>query len=670
MSHLLLRAILVRRKNGFGLLYTSTSFHENLINLISGSSRERQSFGAGIILEQPFNRLLIHGSAANYLNWNCGLVISNIHTSCLVLHNRGFSTSGDKLIESDLHAAENSSHSVKSSVDLDDDCTTIGCFEKSYVDPGDVLVTKKTYGKPVDFTKIEISKLPVVMIIGRPNVGKSALFNRLIRRREALVYNTPNDHVTRDVREGVAKLGDLRFKVLDSAGLEAEASSGSILHRTAGMTASVLSRSQFAIFLTDGRFGLHPLDLEVGKWLRKHAPQIKPIVVMNKCESLFDASGSLMAAASEMLRLGFGDPIAISAETGLGLPDLYQSLRPVLEDYMLQVLNGTQDDSYSEDSCSTEVDESKLPLQLAIVGRPNVGKSTLLNTLLQEDRVLVGPEAGLTRDSIRTQFEYQGRQIYLVDTAGWLQRTKQDKGPASLSIMQSRKNLLRAHIIALVLDAEEIANARRSMKHAEVVIARRAVEEGRGLVVIVNKMDLLRGKRKSSLCEKVMEAVPLEIQTIIPQITGIPVIFTSAVEGRGRTAVLRQVVDTYEKWCSRLPTARLNRWLLKVMSRHSWKDQAAQPKIKYFTQVKARPPTFVAFVRGKTELSDTDIRFLTKSLKEDFDLGGIPIRIMQRSVTRRDGSGSGNGSINSKKSKSVGKMVERVSSEKRSMLVE
>ncbi|CAJ1941607.1 unnamed protein product [Sphenostylis stenocarpa] len=528
----------------------------------------------------------------------------------------------------------------------------------------------------LDFTQVQITRLPTVVIIGRPNVGKSALFNRLIRRREALVYNTPDDHVTRDIREGVAKLGDLRFRVLDSAGLEAEASSGSILHRTASMTAKVLARSHFALFLTDARAGVHPLDLEVGKWLRKHAPQIKPIVAMNKSESLFDANDSLATAANEMCRLGFGDPVAISAETGIGMPDLYMSLRPLLENYMLRVSNdideGDHENNHDEDD-NLDVDKSKLPLQLAIVGRPNVGKSTLLNALLQEDRVLVGPEAGLTRDAIRTQFEFQGRTIYLVDTAGWLQRTKQEKGAASLSIMQSRRSLLRAHIIALVLDAEEIVNARRSMKHAEVVIARRAVEEGRGLVVIVNKMDLLRGKHKSLSYEKVMEVVPQEIQTIIPQVTGIPVVFISALEGRGRTTVLNQVIDTYEKWCSRLPTARLNRWLQKaiipsslfVMSRHSWKDQAAQPKVKYFTQVKARPPTFVAFVRGKTQLSDTDIRFLTKSLKEDFDLGGIPIRIMQRSVTRKDTSGT------NKTSHSAGRVVaERIVSDKRSVLVE
>ncbi|XVE51993.1 hypothetical protein DITRI_Ditri02bG0084400 [Diplodiscus trichospermus] len=521
------------------------------------------------------------------------------------------------------------------------------------------------YQKPIDFTQVDINLLPTVMIVGRPNVGKSALFNRLIRRREALVYNTPDDHVTRDIREGLAKLGDLRFRVLDSAGLETEASSGSILSRTASMTANVLARTQFAIFLIDVRTGLHPLDQEVGKWLRKHAPGINLIVAMNKCESLNCDTNSFAEAAIEAQILGFREPIAISAETGLGMTALYEALRPRLEGYMVKVLDGScsQDENFNQNSDSSKVDESKLPLQLAIVGRPNVGKSTLLNTLLQEDRVLVGPEAGLTRDSVRAQFHYQGRTVYLVDTAGWLQRVDRQKGPASLSIMQSRKNLMRAHVVALVLDAKEIAKASRSMTHAEVVIARQAVEEGRGLVVIVNKMDLLKGKGNSTLYKKVKESVPQEIQMVIPQVTGIPVVFISAIEGRGRAAVMSQVIDTYEKWCLRLPTARLNRWLRKVMSRHSWKDQGAQTKIKYFTQVKARPPTFVAFMSGKTPLSDTYIRFLTKSLKEDFDLGGIPIRIMQRFVPRVTG-----GSCN-KSGHCIGRAVERTPSDKRSDLV-
>lgn len=539
----------------------------------------------------------------------------------------------------------------------------IGNLEDSNVGFDDVAPTDGPQIKDgnknlVEFTKVDVNLLPTVILVGRPNVGKSALFNRLIRRREALVYNTPDDHVTRDFREGIAKLGDLRFRVLDSAGLEMASTSGSILGRTADMTANVLARSQFAIFLIDVRAGLHPMDLEVGKWLRRHAPGICTILVMNKSESLDDGAGLLASAAGEAYELGFGDPIAISAETGLGMAELYESLRPLLEDYMLQVL----DDKGSQENSSCDVEESKLPLQLAIVGRPNVGKSTLLNTLLQENRVLVGPEAGLTRDSVRAQFQFQGRTVYLVDTAGWLQRTKQEKGPASLSVMQSRKSIMRAHVVALVLDAEEIANARSSMKHAEVVIARRAVEEGRGLVVIVNKMDLLRGRKNSKLYEKVMEAVPEEIQMVIPQVTGIPVVFISALEGRGRISVMRQVIDTYEKWCLRLSTARLNRWLRKVMSRHSWKDQAAQPKIKYFTQVKARPPTFVAFMGGKTQLSNTDLRFLTKSLKEDFDLGGIPIRIMQRSIPKKLG-----GIGNTKSTSSAGRTAERVSSDKRSV---
>ncbi|KAH6799129.1 GTP-binding protein [Perilla frutescens var. frutescens] len=512
----------------------------------------------------------------------------------------------------------------------------------------------------IDFTKIPIEKLPTVMIIGRPNVGKSALFNRLIRRREALVYNTPNDHVTRDIRDGIAKLGDLRFRVLDSAGLEAEASSGSVLGRTAAMTGYVLAKAHCALFLIDARDGIHPLDLDVGKWLRKHAPGMKTIVVMNKAELLDNITGSLDAAAGEAYTLGFGDPIALSAETGFGLAELCEALRPPLEDYVLQKIKVLDEDTCVDSSYADENIDSKIPLQLAIVGKPNVGKSTLLNALLQENRVLVGPEAGLTRDSIRVEFQYEGRNIYLVDTAGWLERTKQDKGPSSLSIVQSRKNLMRAHVVALVLDAEKILKAKRSMNHAEVVIARRTVEEGRSLVVVVNKTDLLNAKQY----DRVVNAVPEEIQSVIPQVTGIPVVFVSALEGKGRTAMMRQVVDTYEKWCCRLPTARLNRWLRKVMSRHSWKDQSAQPKIKYFTQVKARPPTFVAFVSGKVQLSDSDLRFLTKSLKEDFDLGGIPLRVVQRNVPRR-GEGT---RAPSKNTRAAEKTRERMISDKRGVV--
>ncbi|KAJ8556034.1 hypothetical protein K7X08_022792 [Anisodus acutangulus] len=360
--------------------------------------------------------------------------------------------------------------------------------------------------------------------------------------------------------------GETADELLDNRStlLEAEASSGSVLRRTAEMTGNVLSRTQLALLLVDARDGVLPMDLDVGKWLRKNAPGMKTIVVMNKAESLVDCDGTLAAAAGGAYNLGFGDPIALSAETGLVMAELHETLRPLLEEYVVQ--NNLCDDEIQEndENDSSEDMESKLPLRLAIVGRPNVGKSTLLNKILQEDRVLVGPEAGLTRDSIRAEFQYEGRTVYLVDTAGWLEKTKQqEKGPASLSIMQSRKHLMRAHVIVLVLDAEEIAKDRRRMKHVEVVIARRLVEEGHGLVVIVNKMDLLRGKENSKFYKSVIEAVPPEIQTVIPQVTGIPVVFVSALEGNSQIAVMNQVVETYEKWCLRLPTARLNRWLCK-----------------------------------------------------------------------------------------------------------
>lgn len=649
MSHSWVRALSSRKRHyGVGILHRSISSSSGCCCSHFSKVNNENNTLFTVSFRSLFNNAnIINGNALIPLDLKCCPLAPRWH------HYRGYGS----VVQQKMPELVSGSGEDVTSSDLEqlNFCSDDGGTDKK---------VKVVYEKPIDFTKIDMNLLPTVIIVGRPNVGKSALYNRLIRRREALVYNTPDDHVTRDIREGVAKLGDLRFKVLDSAGLETEAASGSILQRTTSMTANVLARTQFAVFLIDVRAGLHPLDLDVGRWFRKHAPGIKPIVAMNKSESLCDGVGSICDAADEARMLGFGDPIAISAETGLGMAALHDALHPLIEDYMLEVLNNNcdQDNGYGPshvDDVAGEVDESKLPLQLAIIGRPNVGKSTLLNTLLQEERVLVGPEVGLTRDSVRTQFQYEGRTIYLVDTAGWLQRTGLEKGPSSLSVMQSRKNLMRAQVVALVLDAEEVVKARRSMTHAEVVIARRAVEEGRGLVVIVNKMDLLKGKQNSTLFDKVMEAVPLEIQTVIPQITGIPVVFTSALEGRGRIAVMRQVIDTYEKWCSRLSTSRLNRWLRKVMSRHSWKDQAAQPKIKYLTQVKARPPTFVAFTSGKTQLSDTDLRFLTKSLKEDFDLGGIPIRIMQRSVPRK-GDGS-----RSKSTPSAGRMADRFLSDKR-----
>ncbi|KAG0608024.1 hypothetical protein M758_8G072000 [Ceratodon purpureus] len=541
-----------------------------------------------------------------------------------------------------------------------------------------------------------IDTLSKVMLVGRPNVGKSALFNRLTKRREALVYNTPDSHVTRDVREGVAKLGDMRFRVMDTAGLETDAGSESVLARTAGITAAALRDCQIALFLIDGRAGVQPLDADVGKWLRKLAPNVRVKVLLNKAEGMHDdASGSLMAAMGEAHSLGFGTPVAVSAESGQGLADLYEDLRPWVERAQEEMLakraaaklreeasavletelelrgdepagsgpenevglKAVEDDFESiegypkEDFDSNEIDEleaklnskeeeneallseaelKRVPMQLAIAGRPNVGKSTLLNSLLLEERVLTGPEPGLTRDSIRVEFEYEGQKIFLVDTAGWMQRSKLKEGPAALSAMNARRNVQRAHVVALVLDAEEIAQTKKSMRHTEAALAQWVVQEGRGLVVVVNKMDLLAGSEQARLRSLVMKAVPEEIQKLLPQVTGVPIVFVSALEGKGRSAIMRHVNESYRLWCVRLPTAKLNRWLRKVMSRHPKGGEGHGAKVRYMTQVKARPPTFVVFVSGQGKLDDTELRFLASALREDFGLVGVPIRVFQR----------------------------------------
>lgn len=476
-------------------------------------------------------------------------------------------------------------------------------------------------------TKVEM--LPRVMIVGRPNVGKSALFNRLTKRREALVYNTPDGHVTRDVREGVAKIGDLRFVVCDTAGLETDSDPDSVLVRTAGITSSAFSKCHLALFLIDGRAGLQPLDIEVGNWLRKQNVPVPMVLIMNKAEGLHsDATGMLLSTLGEAHGLGFGDPIAVSAETGEGLTDLYETLRPLLEQAQ-EYINATQELS------PDEMSEGSLPLQLAIAGRPNVGKSTILNSLLRQERVLTGPEPGLTRDAVRVKFNYDNKTVYLVDTAGWMQRAQIKQGPAALSAMHARRSLMRSNIVVLVLDGQEVAKARKSMLHSEVALARWVTQEGRGLVVVVNKMDLLKGKEQAELRKKVMKAVPEEINTILPQVEGIPIIFVSALEGKGRAAIMRKVFESYERWNARLPTARLNNWLQKVLSRHPRKGEGGYgAKMRYITQVKARPPTFVVFVTGAGDIEETDLRFVASALREDFNLGGIPIRVIPRHTRR------------------------------------
>eukprot|EP00850_Spirogloea_muscicola_P003083 SM000012S25345 [mRNA] locus=s12:529660:533338:+ [translate_table: standard] len=509
--------------------------------------------------------------------------------------------------------------------------------------------------------------LPAVALVGRPNVGKSTLFNRLTRRREALVTDTPGGHVTRDVREGVTMLGGLHFRVLDTAGLEPTAELGSVLSRGATLTKSTLHSCAAALLLVDGRTGVLPADLEVAAWLRCNAhPSMHLVAVVNKAEGFGD---TILAAVGEAHALGLGEPLAISAETREGLGDLHDRLAMVLEAAerkQLEAVDGgcaklenawtladDVDVNEATGGATGEDDEKveggamkaegltaaaqKLPLQLAVAGLTNVGKSTLVNCMLGEERVLTGPERGLTRDAVRLHFEHQGLPIWLVDTAGWMQRARLTDKATSLAAMDAKRSLLRAHVVLLVLDAVEARPLLLAIQRSKLELDNGGKEgpeasrgcscqEGRALVIAVNKMDALAPVEQAAARKMLVKAVPQEVEAALPQVAGIPIVYLSAKTGAGQNKLMPAVMRAYERWCTRLPTSQLNRWLLKITARTS-AAQGHAAKIRYLTQVKARPPTFVAFITGSNDLASTELRSMASALREDFDLGGVPVRV-------------------------------------------
>ncbi|XP_002976821.2 uncharacterized protein LOC9649939 [Selaginella moellendorffii] len=486
----------------------------------------------------------------------------------------------------------------------------------------------------ISFEKIEeeakraVEPMPSVIILGRPNVGKSSLYNRLVHRKEAIVYDTPDSHVTRDIREGSAKLSDLRFKVFDSAGLETSEEGETVLARTTGLTATFLRTCHAALFLIDGRAGVSPLDKEAVMWFRKLNLNLPVVLVVNKAEKI-TGDHQIMANIAESYSLGLGDPVPVSAETGEGLADLFQRLQPIL-------------DAAKEKLVDEEEEEEKSlggqkPLRLAIAGRTNVGKSTVINSLLRKERVLTGPEPGLTRDAITIDFEFNKKPVRLVDTAGWIQRSQLEEGPMALSAMLARRSLMTAHVVAIVLDAQEIAQSKMTLRNSEAALARWVTDEGRALIIVVNKMDVLKGQKNADLRKKLMEAVPKEIQLTLPQVLGVPIIFVSALKGRGRSTIMKLAFEAYDKWCTRVSTPRLNRWLHKVLARHPKRKDEKRAKPRYITQVKARPPTFVLFVAGFYSLEDHELRFISNAIREDFNMGGIPVRVIQRTKKELEG---------------------------------
>jgi GTP-binding protein len=438
-----------------------------------------------------------------------------------------------------------------------------------------------------------------VAIVGRPNVGKSTLFNRLVGRRLALVDDLPG--VTRDRREGVASLGDLSFKVIDTAGLE-DAERKTLSARMQAQTAAAMAQADAVLFVVDARDSATAADRAFANLVRRSG---KPtILVANKSESRAGAAGAL-----ESYALGLGEPVAISAEHGDGLVDLYDALRAALPD-----ATGERE---NEDTPIAAVEDK--PIRIAVVGRPNTGKSTLINRLLGEERLLTGPEAGITRDAIAVDLDWHGRHFRIHDTAGLRRRSRIEEKLEKLSVADALNAIRFAEVVIVLIDALA------PFEEQDIRIADLAEREGRAIVIALNKWDLI--ERESGA----MTRLRAEVDRMLPQIKGVPVIALSARTGDGLERLMAAVTESYANWNRRVPTAALNRFLAQIVSTHpppAVKGRAL--RLGYITQPKARPPTFVLFSARAQALPETYRRYLVNGLRENFTLLGTPIRLTLR----------------------------------------
>ena len=432
--------------------------------------------------------------------------------------------------------------------------------------------------------------VPTIAIVGRPNVGKSTLFNRLVGKRLALVDDRPG--VTRDRREGEAKLVGLTFRVIDTAGFE-EDDPETLPGRMRSQTEAAVREADAALFMVDAREGLTPLDEEIGRWLRAESTPV--IVVANKAEGRAAESGIF-----EAFRLGLGDPIAISAEHGEGVADLFEAVRPHVEHEHFEDEQSERDDT----------------LKLAIVGRPNAGKSTLVNRMIGEERMITGPEAGITRDSISLEWEWNGRAVRLVDTAGLRKRAKVEDKLERLSAADTRRAIDFSEVVVLLLDAT------RGLEAQDLRIASQVLEEGRGLVIAVNKWDV--AENASSLFNGIKAA----LAEGLAQLRDVPLLTVSAKTGKGIDTVLDVAFEIREAWSRRVPTGELNRWFEGAVETNPPPAPRGQRiKLRYITQVKSRPPSFVVFGNRTDELPESYRRYLLNALRRDLKLGAVPLRL-------------------------------------------
>jgi GTP-binding protein len=452
--------------------------------------------------------------------------------------------------------------------------------------------------------------LATVAIVGRPNVGKSTLFNRLVGKKLALVDDTPG--VTRDRREGEAKLGDLAFTVIDTAGLE-EADDDTLTGRMRGQTEEAIRLSDAVIFVIDARSGPIPTDAHFAELVRRSG---KPVILAaNKAEGRLGAEGAWEAYA-----LGVGDPVPISAEHGEGMADLYEALRPYVDAFdEATAAAEIAAASLEDDGIEGDEEDVARTLRIAVVGRPNAGKSTLINKLIDEERMLTGPEAGITRDSISVDWEWRGRAIKLFDTAGMRRKSRVQEKLEKLSVADALRAIRFAEVVVLLLDAT-IPFEKQDLHIADLI-----AREGRAIVIGLNKWDLVEDRAK------VWADLRETCDRLLPQIRGVPLVRMSGLMGDGLDKLLEAAVDMHKLWNRRISTAQLNKWLEGVIDKHPPPAVSGRRiKIRYATQAKTRPPHLIVFCSRPDAVPESYIRYLVNDIRERFDLAGIPIRLSLR----------------------------------------
>jgi len=459
-----------------------------------------------------------------------------------------------------------------------------------------------------------------VAIVGRPNVGKSTLYNRLTGTRHAIVDDQPG--VTRDRREGDASLAAMRFRLIDTAGLE-NAQPGSLEDRMRKQTELAVSQADVTMLVIDGRSGLLPDDLFFARQIRKAGANV--IVLVNKCEG--QAGQSVLA---EAWQLGLGEPVPISAAHGDGLSGLYDALLDAVTSLSRgdELFDNDIDDAFGDEQIDSSEEpeeevwfdkEKDLPIRVAVVGRPNMGKSTLVNSLIGEDRLLTGPEAGITRDSITLPFIHNDREFRLVDTAGIRRQARVTDKVEKLMVTDASRSIQFARVCILMLDA------RQPPHKQDMVIARQITDEGRALVIAANMWDDVADKQKA------LSQIYDRLETSLAQVRGVPVVPISGMYGRGFDKLLKAVEDMHAIWNMRISTGRLNRWLEPMLEAHPPPlSQGRRLRIRYMTQVKTRPPTFALFASKPVDLPESYLRYLIGGLRQDFGLEGIPIRMILR----------------------------------------